>query len=205
MEYKSTIKSRPYFYKETKIVAQLINKELNSNYIENINDIKIKAIKDNLFQVERETRRKEIASTVIRRLSSLNNYLIYQIGKSSIETSKIIVIYSIWKTDRLFMEFINEVFKEKIVLKDMYIRDSDFNIFFQSKMEQSERVNSWGEYTFKKLKQVYIKLLFESGLIVNQNGDREIRIPIIENDVRQAIIENGDRLFIEAIEGKCSI
>lgn len=76
------------------------------------------------------------------------------------------VLYAIAKTDRLFFEFLNEVYKEKIVLKDFYIRDKDFNRFFQGKREQSEKVDSWSEYTFKKLKQVYIRILLKVDLLV---------------------------------------
>ena len=111
------------------------------------------------------------------------------------------VLYAIAKTDRLFFEFLNEVYKEKIVLKDFYIRDKDFSVFFQSKKEQSEKVASWSEYTFKKLKQVYIRILFESGLIGNQKGDREIVVPIIDSDVKEYLYEIGSKPYADAILG----
>ena len=112
-----------------------------------------------------------------------------------------IVIYAILKNDRLFFEFMNEIYKEKILLKDLYLRDKDFNTFFQNKREQSDKVNSWSEYTFKKLKQVYIRILFESGLIANQKGDREIVIPIINDEVKDYIYKIGNKIYINAILG----
>jgi hypothetical protein len=154
MEYKSTIKSRPYLYKETKKAASLINKGLQ------VEMIKEKSLEDNIFQLESESRKKEIASIITARLKGVDAYLIDKLENSNVETSKVIVLYTILKTDRLFFEFINEVYKEKILLKDLYIRDKDFGVYFQSKKEQSERVASWTEYTIKKLKQVYIRILF---------------------------------------------
>ena len=195
MQYKSTIKSRPYLYKQTKKVATLINNGMK------IEDIKQKAIEDNIFQLESEARKKEIASAITLRLKNIDSYIIDKIETSNIETSKFLVLYTIVKTDRLFFEFINEVYKEKILLKDLYIRDKDFGVFFQNKREQSERISSWSEYTFKKLKQVYIKILFESGLIANQTGDKEIRIPIIENDVKDYLYSIGDKIFVDAMLG----
>ncbi len=196
MEYKSTIKSRPYLYKETKKAASLINSGLD------IELIKEKSINDNIFQLESEARKKEVASIIVTRLRAVDEFVIDKIENGSIETSKILVLYAIIKNDRLFFEFINEVYKEKILLKDLFIRDKDFNIFFQSKMEQSEKVSSWSEYTFKKLKQVYIRILFESGIIANQKGDREIKVPIIDNDVKEHLYSIGDKLYINAILGQ---
>ena len=195
MEYKSTIKSRPYLYKETKKAASLINKGLE------IKNLKKESVENNIFQVETETRMKELASIIGTRLKELDDYLIEQISMSNIETSKLIVLYSVIKNDRLFFEFMNEVYKEKILLKDLFIRDKDFGVFFQNKREQSEKVNSWSEYTFKKLKQVYIRILFESGLIRNQKGDKEIKIPIIDNEVKEHIIKVGGKVYLEAILG----
>lgn len=195
MEYKSTIKSRPYLYKETKKASSLVNKGLG------INDIKEKSLEDNIFQLESEARKKEVASIITVRLKDLDNYIIDKIENTNVETSKILVLYAILKTDRLFFEFINEVYKEKILLKDLFIKDKDFNVFFQNKREQSEKVASWSEYTFKKLKQVYIRILFESGLIVNQKGDREIKVPIIESEVKDYLYNIGDGVYLNAILG----
>ncbi|AXH52480.1 DUF1819 family protein [Clostridium perfringens] len=195
MEYKSTIKSRPYLYKETKKAISLINKGLD------VDGIKGKSLEDNIFQLESEARKKEVASIITSRIKVLDSYILNKIENSNIETSKILVLYAIAKTDRLFFEFLNEVYKEKIVLKDFYIRDKDFSVFFQSKREQSEKVDSWSEYTFKKLKQVYIRILFESGLIGNQKGDREIVVPIIDSDVKEYLYEIGSKPYADAILG----
>ena len=196
MEYKSTIKSRPYLYKETKKAAILLNSGLN------INELKVKAVEENIFQVESETRMKELASIIITRLNGIDAYLIDKIENSNIETSKIIVLYAVIKNDRLFFEFLNEVYKEKLLLRDLFIRDKDFNTFFQSKRQQSEKVDSWTEYTFKKLKQVYIRILFECGLIENQRGDRKIRTPILESEVKEYICKIDDKAYINAIVGE---
>lgn len=195
MEYKSTIKSRPYLYKETKKASSLINRGLR------VEEIKGKSLEDNIFQLESEARKKEVASIITARLKSIDEHIIYSIENSNIETSKVLVLYAILKTDRLFFEFINEVYKEKILLKDLFIRDKDFGVFFQNKREQSEKVASWSEYTFKKLKQVYIRILFESGLIANQKGDKEIIVPIIENEIKEYLYSIGDKVYINAVLG----
>jgi hypothetical protein len=196
LEYKSTIKSRPFLFKETKKAAYLISKGFKDF------EIKDKARNDNIFQVDTEARRSEIASSVLRRLKVLDDFLIEKVVNGEMGTSKQIVIYAIMKTDRLFFEFIYEVFREKILLRDFTLQDKDFNIFFDRKKEQSERVASWTDYTFYKLKQVYIRILFEAGFIKGQKKEREIVKPIIEEDVVQYLKEIGDTKYLNALIGE---
>ncbi|MCB2341106.1 DUF1819 family protein [Clostridium estertheticum] len=195
MQYKSTIKSRPYLYKETKKAATLIKRGSTAD------EIKIKSIEDNIFQLESEARKKEVASIIAARLKELDKFVIDKISEGNIETSKVLVLYAIIKTDRLFFEFMNEVYKEKLLLRDLFLRDKDFNKFFQSKREQSDKVASWTECTFKKLKQVYVRILFECGLIENQKGDRAIKTPILESEVKDYLYKIGDKLYVNAIIG----
>jgi len=195
MEYKSTIKSRPFLYKETRKATTLIKQGVD------IDEIRNKSVEDNIFQLESETRKKEVASIIVARLKDLDEFIIDKISKGNVETSKILVLYAIIKTDRLFFEFMNEVYKEKLLLRDLFLRDKDFNMFFQSKREQSEKVASWTEITLKKLKQVYVRILFESGLIENQKGDRSIKTPILESEVKEYLYKMGDKIYINAIIG----
>ncbi len=78
LEYKSTIKSRPFLFRETKKAAELINKGFKEF------EIKEKAKKDNIFQVNTETRRSEIASIVLQRLKAIDDFLIEKIVNGDI-------------------------------------------------------------------------------------------------------------------------
>ncbi len=196
LKYKSTIKSRPFFFRETKKVAELITKGFKEF------EIKEKAKKDNIFQVNTEARRSEIASIVLKRLRAIDEFLIEKIVNGDIGTSKQIVIYSIMKTDRLFFEFMYEVFREKILLRDFTLEDKDFNIFFNRKKEQSERVASWDDYTFYKLKQVYTRILFEAGFIKSKKKVREIIKPIMEEEIVHHLKEIGDTKYLNALMGE---
>lgn len=192
LPYRSTIKSKPFFYIETQKLAAL--------HVEGINkdEIRKRVMDQNLFQVKTETRKKEIASTIAKRLKTLDGFLVNKIVTADVNTSKLIVLYAILKTDRLFLEFMDEVFHEKIVIHDMELQDRDFHTFFEAKRQQSETVAKWKEYTFYKLQQVYTRILFEAGLLTK---DRKIQIPIMDPDVYDYIIKTDDPRFINAITG----
>ena len=98
-------------------------------------------------------------------MRALDDFLISKIAQGNLETSKQITLYSILKTDRLFFEFMQEVYCEKYLLMDYMITNKDFSIFFQRKAEQSQRVASWKDYTYYKLEQVYKRTLWKPDLL----------------------------------------
>lgn len=195
-DYKSTIKSRPLLFLETKKVSALLHEGFKEF------EIKEKAIRENIFQVNTESRKREIASIVLTRLKVLDDYLIGKIANGDVDSSKVIVLYAIMKTDRLFFEFMNEVFREKFLFKETSIADADFSIFFEHKQQQSEKVASWNEYTFYKLKQVYIRILFEAGFLKNQKGDREVQRPLLDAEVQEYIRERSDSVYMNILVGE---
>ncbi|MBZ2174152.1 DUF1819 family protein [Schnuerera sp. xch1] len=196
LKYSSTIKSRPYLYLELKKALLLKLQGLNDS------EIREKAIEENIFSMNSENRKKEIASTILNRIQVLDEFLMDKIANGTLETSKQIALYTLLKTDLLFFEFMQEVYREKILLNDYYITDKDFNLFFQRKSEQSERVASWKDYTYYKLKQVYIRILYDAGFIKKIDKGLEIKPPIIEKEVIDHLIEKNDKAYIEAMLGE---
>jgi len=193
--YSTTIKSRPLLYTETKKLADLVLQGYNEL------ELKEQVVSLNIFQVKSESRKRELASTILSRLKILNEYLIQCLIESDVETSKILVLYTIVRTDRLFYEFMDEILSEKLFLKDPVITDTDFNSFFESKRQQSNKVAGWKEYTFYKLKQVYIRILFEAGLLLNQKGERKVFMPIINPDIIDYIKNYDDPRYINVVTG----
>src|SRR5690625_459871 len=161
----------------------------------NESELQKQILEYNIFQVKSESRKREIASTILTRFKALDHYLIKQLTISDVQTCKIIVLYSIIKTDRLFFEFMFEVFYEKVAIKEFIITDWDYNAFFENKRHQSERVSSWSEYTFYKLRQVYSRILFEAGLLENN----EIKVPIINQDVLEYLRQLDNPVYINVI------
>ena len=196
LEYKSTLKLTSFLFKETKRAAELIYKGFSDREIREMSK------NENIFQVNTDARKSEIASTVLRRIKALDCFLIEKIADGNIDTSKQIVIYAIMKTDRLFFEFMYEVYREKILLGDFTLQDKDFNIFFERKKEQSERVASWNDYTFYKLKQVYMRILSEAGLIKNQKNGAGIIKPIVDEDISYHLKVLGDTKYLNALTGE---
>ena len=195
MEYSAAMTSRPYLYKETKIVASLLANGTDITAIKKI------SVEENIFQLEKEYRRIEVAQAIISRLKNIDPLIIDKIANGTTEISKLLVVYIIMKHNRLFFEFINEVYREKIILRESTVKDKDFNIFFNRKREESEKVNGWSEHTFKKLKNVFTIILVDSGMGIKKNGEIEIKVPLIDKEISNHLIAIGDKVYINAMEG----
>lgn len=180
---------------ETKKVTGLLLQGFNDY------EIRKKVTEENILQINNLTRRKEVAAVILNRLSILDEFLLKQIQHNSVETSKAIVLYSIMKTDRLFYEFIHEVIYEKILIRNLLLKDSDLENYFETKKTQSEIVASWKEYTIYKLKQVYKRVLFEAGLLQREKQHHTIIIPIINPAVIEHIKQIENTPFIHVVLG----
>ena len=194
MKYTSTIKTMPLLFLEIKKISSLVLQGLPDAEIKN------KAIEENIFLVNTKVRKKKIVSTLLKRLKTLDEILLSKLVHEDVVTGKLITLYAIMKTDRLFLEFMNEVFREKLIIRDYRITDTDFNNFFIRKSEQSEKMASWNAYTFYKLKQVYIRILFESGLIRNQKT-RELGKPLVDQSLLDHLKSKNDEVIISILLG----
>lgn len=195
-KYKSTIKSMAFLYLELKKASGLYLQGLKAD------EIKKKALEENIFLLDTENRIKEIASTVLKRIKVLDEFLLRKLTNGNLETSKQIALYAILKTDRLFFEFMQEVYREKYLLGDYIITDRDFNTFFQRKSEQSEQVASWKDYTLYKLKQVYKRILLQADFVKKNKKNIQIVRPLMEEDVVEHLKSKGDQIYLKAMLGE---
>ena len=195
LEYRSTIKARSYLYLELKKASSLCLQGVA------LNDIRQKALDENIFSLNSENRIREIASTITERLEVLDEVLLNKLVKGNLETSKQIALYSILKTDRLFFEFMQEVYRDKYLVRDYLITDKDFAVFFHRKAEQSQQVAGWKDYTFYKLKQVYKRILTEAGFVKKSNKDIEITRPLMEEELVDYLNKKGDGIYLKAMLG----
>lgn len=196
LEYTATNTGRPFSLTEMVIGASLIQEGYSDK------EIKQKSLEENIFQARSEHYKNKIATTVLMRLNTLDEYLINKLANSDIDTAKQISIYSIMKSDKFFFEFMNEIYQDKILLRDYKIQDTDINIFTQRKQEQIPQIAKWTESTMKKLKSQYISMLQEAGFIKKLKGYIEITQPIIDKSIKDHLIEIGDETYLRAMIGE---
>ena len=189
-EYSSTIISKGLLYDEMKKASELALNGFAPVHI------KEKIIYENLFSYESEKRKAEVGRAISDRVSVLNFFLLDKIVNGDLNTSKSIVLYTVIETDRLFCEFIKEVYQKKYINKDRIITDEDFNDFFQKKRKESKKVASWKYSTTKKLIQVYKRMLIEAGFAKRKGKSIVLTIPKIDEKVIKVIKDDNIQIYI---------
>ncbi len=193
-EYSANLTGEPFLYYELKQVAKLRLEGLNEK------EIRAKINAENLFQYNTSKSNNKRITASLRRTSALDSIFLDLLVNGSLSTSKQIALIAIMKTNRLFYEFMMEVYREKAMAREVALENKDFRVFFTNKAEQDEKVASWKDYTINKLRQVYQRILFEAGLIRSLKS-KEITPPIIETELANHLKELGEERYLEAMAG----
>lgn len=166
-----------------------------------IAEIKKMNIKENIFAAPTQARSIQIVNAVARRIESLDQsfYLLFE--QSDVTMQKIIALIAIMATDRLFFDFVYEVYREKLIIGSDELADSDIRIFFKDKQLQRQKVAKWTDYTLKRLGTCYKTLLMEAGITDRSTGNRKILKPILDKSLEDCLRANGMEIMIHALTG----
>ncbi|MEG0855802.1 MAG: DUF1819 family protein [Terrisporobacter sp.] len=167
---------------------------------ENLEDrlIREKVKSENLFQYTSAASIARVLPPVIKRANLLDEKLIDMVLEEDTQTGKLINLYAMMKSNRLFFEFMDEVVREKYKYGQLYLEKKDINEFFDRKIEQSEEIASWSHSSIQKMKQVTIKSLYECGMVENiRSGDMN-RINI-QLSLKRHLVEIGDEKYLIAM------
>ena len=196
LKYSTGLTSSSFWFIESRKVAELI---LDDYSREEILDL---ALEENIFQVETEKRVKDIGNIIFRRFNSFSEDLLEYFLRTDINSAKVFVLISILKDDKLFFEFMYEVFREHIILGDFTLRPKDYDKFFDEKSYQSEEITGWSEETIERLKGIFKTMLSEAGVLESYGEDRQILVPFVDLRLKNMLIENGLGPYYYAITGE---
>ncbi|MDN4076363.1 DUF1819 family protein [Paenibacillus polymyxa] len=192
LEYSATLTGASFMFYEFK---QVISLRL-SGFSEQ--EIRKKVLSENLFQYQVNASLKRSLPSVLRRVRILDELLCQMVLEQSLEAGKLINLYAIMKTDRLFFEFMNEVVREKLESNHYLLERKDLNLYFVSKAEQDTGVAVWTEQTVTKLKNVIQRILLESGILKDKQTGELSRI-LMDDQLKQHLIHIGDVAYVRAM------
>lgn len=195
LKYSAGLISQSFWLAETREIIKL-KKDGTAE-----EEIKKMCIEEDLFNTQRESYSLRIYRDVTRRLKNIDNELIDIFLSSDISTQKLINLYLIAKNDRLFFEFLFEVYREKNFIGAKSLSKSDLNTFFNNKELQSDIVKGWVETTKAKLKNLYFNFMTEANLLTDKDGEKLITPPILDPRLENYLELNGDVAILKAIMG----
>lgn len=196
-KYSSGLVSESFWFVECKKIIKLKSDGLSWDEIEAM------CIAENLLGIPKEYRAKRIFGYLKNRIAVLDKETIAIFLDGDIATQKIIVLLAIAKQNRLFYEFLYEAYREKAILGICEMNDSDINIFFGNKQEQSEDIAKWTDVTLKRLRSAYMNFMVDAGLLTVNKKKKEITPPVIDLALERHFKDNGETNLIKAITGVC--
>ncbi len=192
LEYSATLTGASFLFYEFKQVVSLKIQGLGDS------EIRERVLAENLFQYSVKASMTRSLPSVLRRVGVLDDTLRNMVLEESLDTGKIINLYAIMKTDRLFFEFMNEVIREKFETDNYLFEKKDLNLYFTSKAEQDAGVAGWTEQTVSKLKQVFVKILYEAGILKDKKTGELSRL-LIDEQLKRHFINIGDIAYVRAM------
>ena len=195
MDYSAGIMSHSFWYLETKNTAEYMAEDISKKELMEL------SLNENICQVDSERRARELVNVCYRRLKGFDNELLSYLSSCDQNSGKLLVLISVLTDDKLFFEFMHEVFREHILLGNFTLKNSDLDIFFMNKMNQSEVIENWTETTLRKVKANYKKYLIEAGLLQKENDDYKIILPFIDYRLKELITQNNLTTYLNAITG----
>ena len=196
MKYSAGLASTSFWFIESKKIAEFILEGYSKKEIMEM------ALNENIFQVERDSRIKQIVNGVYKRLSSFPEDILEYFITVDVNSARVFVLISILKNDKLFFEFMYEVFRENILIGDLTLKNKDFDIFFDNKSFQSKIVENWTDDTVARLKRGYRNMLSEAGILDISKKEKIIMVPFVDFTLQKLLIDNNLGPYLYAITGE---
>lgn len=193
--YSAGIMSQSFWFVEFKKYLKLVSMGYTPE------QIKVMVLQENLFGSPNEYRAKRIFCYISSRAAHMDEKGIELFFSSDLATQKLLNLVCIIRQDRLFFEFINEVYREKAIIGAGALDRSDARIFFRNKEVQSETVAGWTDGTKKRVQSCYFNFLTDANLLTAVEKKKKITPPLLDIELERYLEANGEVSIVKAITG----
>jgi len=194
--YSAGIMSQSFWFNEFRQLLKLKRENCEPD------EMKKKVIEENLFGAPNEYRAKRIYGYLINRVSVVEKELSDLFFSSDLATQKLINLIAVLRGDRLFFEFLYEVYRDKIILGEKTLELSDGKIFFNHKETQDDNVLAWKDQTKKRVQSAYYNFMIEANLLDIVDKKKLITPPLLDIALENYLRSNGETAIIKAITGE---
>lgn len=194
-KYSAGLVSQSFWFVEFKRIIKLMESGKTEPEIKDL------CLKENLFGTAKEYRARRMYGYIWNRVKQLDESLMQLFLRTDLSTQKIINLICVLKTDRLFFEFLYEVYREKVILGFDVIEDIDMRVFFNQKEMQSEEVAQWVDTTKKRLRNIYTNYMIDANLLAVEGKQKKIKIPILDTALQRYLELTGEVALMKALAG----
>jgi len=185
------------WYRETKIaVEKVLHGDMTTA------DIRRESLDKNIFNASSASRSKEIAQAVTRRINAVDSaYLSFFVGRNT-ESQQLLCIVMVMLTDHTFLEFMDSVYREKLIQQDNILRDSDIMGLFHRIQEKDESAAKWTDASLRKVRDNYKSMLKEAGMLSESGTERKIIRSILDKEMEDFLQSEGLARIYKILAGE---
>lgn len=163
-------------------------------YLEEMNwkKVETEVVNNNLLQKGTVATRKREFVEVKKRLQTLTLAQINFFHDATSSDTRFLVFLSCLKLYQFMFDFASEVVRNKLLLFDYQILNSDYESFYESKALSYDNLNTVSESTQSKLKQVLFKIL-EQAELIDSVKNKNIQKPYLSEALIKLIVEDDPK------------
>lgn len=154
------------------------------------NEVKDKAIANNVLQSRAVSTLKRISYEIISRLSTLTSEELILLVNSSHKDQAYLIWMAVCRHHKFIADFATEVLRERFITFKPDLQYSNFDVFFNRKCDWHSELDGLSISTKKKLRQVLFKMLREADFL---DGKNNIQATILSPRLLDVIERNGGR------------
>lgn len=174
------------WYRETKIaVEKVLHGDMTTA------DIRRESLNKNIFNASSASRSKEIAQAVTRRVNAVDSVYLSFFAARNTDNQQLLCIVMVMLTDHTFLEFMDSVYREKLIQQDNILRDSDIMGLFHRIQEKDESAAKWSDASLRKVRDNYKSMLKEAGMLSESGTERKIIRPILDKEMEDFLQSEG--------------
>ncbi|SPF40062.1 conserved hypothetical protein [Candidatus Desulfosporosinus infrequens] len=192
LPYTSSIKDMPFLFSDMRRTAQLLCEGKTRGEIIEM------SMTANIYQLEKEKRRRDLPLRMLKRLGTLEMPLVSIVANGRDEDAKLIAFLALIKSDRLFFEFMREIYSDKFLFGQTEIDDKDFLIFIERKVQNDNTVAGWTPNNLVRIRNTYKNILCEAGL-AKKDGDALIILKPIGDPKVPALLNGENEPYAKAM------
>lgn len=194
-EYSAGIMSESFWFQEFKTIVNLVQEGKTEAEIKDL------CVKHNLLGAAKESRASRMYGYLIRRVNSMDEQLREIFCSSDLANQKIINLITVLRNDKLFFEFVYEVYRDKVGIGAKSIEPMDMNVFFKHKEMQDENLSTWKDTTVTKVKRTYLTFMVEANLLAGVGQKNTITPPLLDITLERYLELNNEEAMLKAVTG----
>lgn len=195
-KYSAGIMAQAFWFNEFKQFLNLIKNGYDSE------EIKKAVIEENLFGAPNEYRAKRMYGYISNRASVIEEDLTNLFFLSDLATQKIINLIAVIRKDRLFFEFLYEVYREKVIIGEETLDLTAAKVFFNHKETQDDYLAEWKDSTKRKVQSAYLTFMTDANLLRTEGQRRIITPPLLDIALERYLQAHGEAGIVKAITGE---